>query len=251
LPALLGFSLFSTPAQADWQSGHVVEGESAYTVRGGNGRVSLLGRSAIGLGDRVELSTYLPLDALLFPNLSLKYRFFESDSFALALKGGAGGGLYPIAAGLTLPFGVAVGGAGLVAASYQNIDLTLSMTPADPITVSVRGGVMRAEFALRAVVGAAGAGGAGGAPISQDGHETVSNGEVELDAKLGVRNAVIADLEAYHFGSATVLVPYAAWYHAFGPHFHLAVGGFELIELPRTGHHDYLPIPYANVYWNF
>ena len=242
-------AFFPRPARADWQ-GHVVEGDSAYTVRGGGARLSLLGRSAIGLGDRVELSTYLPLDAVLFPNLSLKYRFVQSEVVALALKAGAGGGLYPVAVGLTLPFGVAVGGAGLVGASYQNIDLTLSVTPAVPITVSARGGVMRAEFALRGVVGAVGAGGEGSAPIASDGHITVIDGGLEIDATLGARDAVIAELEAYRFSSTTVFEPYLAWYHAFGPRFHLTVGAFELLEVPSV-RHRYAPVPYANVYWNF
>src|SRR4051794_19777638 len=73
---ILFFAFFSVSAQADWQRGHVVEGDSAYTVPGGAARLSLLGRSALGLSNRVELSTYLPLDLVLFPNLSLKYRFF-------------------------------------------------------------------------------------------------------------------------------------------------------------------------------
>src|SRR3954462_14413209 len=97
---ILFFAFFSVSAQADWQRGHVVEGDSAYTVPGGGARLSLLGRSALGLSNRVELSTYLPLDVVLFPNLGLKYRFFESDSVAFAARAGVGGGMYPVAAGL-------------------------------------------------------------------------------------------------------------------------------------------------------
>src|SRR5258707_3221239 len=91
-------ALLPAVAQASWPAGHVVEGDSAYTVPAGHGRISLLGRSAVGLGERIELSTYLPLDVLLFPNLSLKWRFLRIDSVATAFMGGVGGGFYPVAA---------------------------------------------------------------------------------------------------------------------------------------------------------
>jgi len=250
----LAFAIVLVPAvaQASWPEGHVVEGDSAYTVPAGHGRISLLGRSSVGLGERVELSTYLPLDVLLFPNLGLKWRLLQSDTVALALKGGVGGGLYPVAAGVTVPIGAAVGGAGLVGAAYQNVDLTLSVTPAQPVTLSLRAGIMRLEYGLTAVIGAAGGGGGGAAGVSSSGHMNVPNGGFELDALLSTKNALIAEAEAYRLHDNTTLIaPYLAWYHAFGEHFHLVVGGFTFAELPATNARRFLPLPYANVYWNF
>jgi hypothetical protein len=237
-------------ARAAWQD-HVPEGDSAFTVGGGHGRVSLLGRSAVGLGDRVELSTYLPLDALLFPNLSLKWRFYEGTGVALAIKGGAGGGLYPVAAGLTVPPAAVVGGVGFFGAAYQNADLTLSLAVAQPLTLSLRGGIMRVEYGSGAAIGAAGGGGAGGGTFSNSGHMNVPNGELELDAVLGPHNALIVDLEGYRAShDHNVLFPYAGWYHAVGEHFHFVVGAFDLFDLPRHGRVR-IPPPYANLYWTF
>src|SRR5262245_27136962 len=81
-------------AHADWERGVMPEGGTAYTVQQRELRLDLVGRSAFGITSRTELSTYVLLDAILFPNLELKVRVFENDDAAWAISGGVGAGLY-------------------------------------------------------------------------------------------------------------------------------------------------------------
>jgi hypothetical protein len=119
---LLMGSLSSLPST--WSDGRVPEGDNAYTVARGEVRIAAFGRSVLGLTDRLEASTDLlfPTPEIPFPNLHLKWRFFENDVAALALDGGGGFGLLPFAGGGALPgpgFIIGVVGVGAALGSFQ------------------------------------------------------------------------------------------------------------------------------------
>ena len=128
--ALLTTSLLlaAVSARADWETGVVPEGSNAYTIERHAVRLNVIGKSAFGLTDRLELSSYLPL--IIFPNIGLKYRLIDAPNFALALEGDLGAGAFPIAAGgiLPLPGGIFGGGAaGLLLGSAQMAELHVSV----------------------------------------------------------------------------------------------------------------------------
>src|SRR5207248_1872002 len=118
--------------------------DNAYTVGSGNVRLGLVGRSAVGLTSRLELSTYGALDLLLFPNFSIKYRFYDGEIVSASLQLGAGGGAYPVVVGAVLGF-IPFGFLGIIGGAYEQAKLDLSFHVAQPFALTLRGGVLGTE----------------------------------------------------------------------------------------------------------
>lgn len=253
----LAVAVLSTaaPAHAEWRDSRVPEGDTAFTVPRGGVRLSLLGRSAVGLGDRVELSTYLPLDVILLFNLSLKWRFYEGDEWASSAEATVIAGAYPVAVGAAfLPFIVA-GGAGLVAGSYQSFAFTESYRPSNDVVLSLSAGAIAAEVGGVGVAGAAGGGGGAATPITAGGSDWGGRGNAQIDAVLTPTNLLSLSVDAWWFRKtqAGLAVALLGWTHAW-QHTHLTAGAFCITDLPdaNTLKRSRLPVgPYANVYWTF
>ena len=128
-------------ALADWDEAVLPEGSNAYTLHKREGRLSLFGRSGVGLTDRLELSSYFCLFPL--PNLGLKYRFLDAGPMSLALEFDAAVGGVPLFAAGLLPIpgaGAAVAGAGvgLAVGSIQAFELHTTLRPARAVAVTAR-----------------------------------------------------------------------------------------------------------------
>ena len=137
-------------ARADWEDGRVPEGANAFTVRRHELRLNVLGRSAVGLTDRLEAArSYLP--PVVLPNLGLKYRAVETELFNLAFEVDGIGGWLPWVTGLALPLpggGIAAAGAGGVAGSVQATEALLSFGVSPRATLTLRLGAWAAEGTL-------------------------------------------------------------------------------------------------------
>jgi hypothetical protein len=255
-------SLLAATAHADWDpNGHIPEGgDNAWTIGRHDLRVSILGPTAFGITDRVELSTFLPLDLLLFPNLALKWRFHEAPNGSYAAKLGVGGGAYPIIGGAFIPYPpTGAGFIGLIGASYQKLDLIGSWHPGptDRFTFSLA----VAGFALE--MGGVGIGSVDSLatwvpnvlPIALGGSAVGAMGGVELDYRIDRRNVFVfdADLWALRHAKDGLLVMTAGITHAWR-HFHLTIGAYSLGDVPALTlwKESKMPVaPYANVYWTF
>lgn len=245
----------ASPAHAEWADSRVPEGDTAFTLRGGDARVSILGRSAVGLSDRVELSTYFPLYFLLLPNFSLKWRFHEGEEWATSIEGTVVAGAYPVAVAAAFLPGVAVGGAGLVLGSYQSLALTESYRPSDSVVLSLSAGVIGAEVGFVGAGGVVGAGGAAATPITAGGSDSGGRGGAQVDVVLRRRDLLSFSVDAWWFrrSAAGFALALAGWTHAW-KHFHLTAGLYSVTDLPdaKTLAHSKLPVgPYANVYFTF
>jgi len=235
---VVGLALaWAAPARAAWEPGQVVEHDGPWTLDRGQVRLSLLGRSAVALGERVELSTTLPLDLALYPNLSLKWRIIDGP-LALAWKGGIGGGLLPLAGAALLPAPVplAVGGVGLVAASTQSTGLDLGWSPG-ALSFVARVGVYRAEaggVGIGASVGPAAVVASGASATT---HSSGISGGGEAALSLGPDNVLFAGTALithlpFEDRTATLLIADLGWMHAWH-HAHLMVGAYSLSDLPE------------------
>lgn len=254
LALFLTFVAVSSTAHADWDDGRMPEGDNAFTLHRHRVRLSLLGRSAIGLSDHVELSSYLPLDLVLFPNLMLKIGLYDSSRTALALKLSAGGGLYPVIGGVPLPPFAALGFVGILAGSYQLGQMAFSVQPLSHLTLTARAGVLGLEIGTVTVVGVVGGGAADAFPILTGGSTVGADGGGEIDAVLGPHNALTADATFFYLRSdrRALMLATLAWTHAWrGPH--LSVGAFTFTDVPHaTLWQGHPPIgPYLNFYWTF
>ena len=100
-------SLISAKKKRDihssWAEGKVPEFSSPYTLSRHELRLNLFGASSYAISDRFELKSYL--SAIIVPNISFKYRFYDKNNFALAYEAGGAIGGFPIAAagGFVLP----------------------------------------------------------------------------------------------------------------------------------------------------
>jgi hypothetical protein len=242
-------------ARADWERHVVPEGSNAYTVERRELRVNLLGRSAFGISSQVELSTYLLLDAILFPNLELKVNVHDGPRVGWALSGGVGAGVLPYAGGGALPYPpVAVGVVGLAALSIQQLGTQVSLRASTPLTLSLRGSVV----ALEAGTIAAGAVAAPQAvlpvPFGAGTAHVGGTAGAEADWVLDGRNVLVLSADAAHFRGArdTILVATLGWTHAWR-HAHLTVGAYSILDAPDFRLADgSLPLgPYVNAYWTW
>ncbi|HEY3360212.1 MAG TPA: hypothetical protein VGQ83_43575 [Polyangia bacterium] len=241
-------------ARADWADGRVPEGDNAFTLRQRDLRLSVLGRSAVGITDRVELSAYLPLYFALFPNLALKIGLFDGDASSVALKLGVGAGAYPVIGGMAVPPFVAFGFTGFVVAGYQTAEVDWSVRPTRRLTVTGRAGVLGLELGVVGVGGVVGPGAVAVLPILGGGAALGGVGGLELDVVLGPRDALVVDASAYYLKGADegLVITTAGWTHAW-EHFHLMLGAYTFLDLPHAKlWHDGHPVgPYANLYWSF
>jgi hypothetical protein len=240
--------------RADWSDGRVPEGDNAFTVRRHELRLSLLGRSAFGITDRVELSTYLPLYFVLFPNLALKVGLVDAPATSVALELGAGGGAYPMIGGLPVPPFVAVGFVGFAVAGYQTAAVDWSVRPARPLTLTVRGGVIGLELGVVGVGGVAAPGAVAVLPILGGGSAVGGVGGLEADLVLGPKDALVVDTSLYYLRGAdeALMLATAGWSHGW-ERVHLTLGACAVVDVPHAKlWRDGTPVgPYANLYWSF
>lgn len=259
LPLLLALA---GPAHAAWNPGQIPEHDTPWTVGHGAVRLSLFGRSALGLGERTELSTVLPMDLALYPNLQLKHRFLDIGPLSAAWKLGLGGGCLPLAGGAVLPtpFPFAVGGVGLLAGSTQSAggDAALRL---GGLSMTARGSVIAAEGAALGVGAGATVGGAQAAGFASGGRIGLWSTGAELDATLNAHNALFAGGDLYHtFGDpgasleepTGLLVASAGWMHGWR-HASLTLGAYGIVDLPEARMaQDFPPVgPMANLAWTF
>jgi hypothetical protein len=239
-------------ARADWEDGRVPEGDSAFTVPRHMLRLGLVGRSAVGLTGRLELSTHLPLDLLLFPNLALKYRFVDGERIASAIKLGAGGGAYPVLVGAVMGF-VPLGFLGLVGGAYEQAQIDVTLHPSRPLALTLRGGVLATQVGVVGTGGAA-ARGAVVFPVLGGGSAVAATGGVEADWALGDQDALVleGDIYAFHEASQELVTASLVWTHALGV-WHVSVGAWTLMAVPGGDAvtDRSIVLPYANVYWTF
>ncbi len=259
LPTLLACSCLvatsSAAARADWERGVVPEGANAYTIERHAFRLDLIGRSALGLSARTELSTYVLLDALLFPNFELKVNLVDDAQVGWALSGGIGAGILPYAAGGALPYPpVAVGVIGVAAASIQHFGTQVSLRPAPRLTLTLRGNLIAIEAGTIAVGAAASPEAAVPLPLGAGvvhGGATVG---AEADLVLGGRDSLVLSGDAAHFRGAhdSLILATLGWTHAW-KHVHLTLGAYTILDAPdfRLAHGKLPVAPYANVYWTW
>jgi hypothetical protein len=251
----LGLLLLASPARADWEDGRVPEGGNAFTLGRHVGEISLLGRSGVGLTDGVELSTMLPLDLVLFPNLGIKFRLFDDERWASSFKLTLGAGAYPVIGGGILPYPPIAGGfVGFVAAAFQSGEVAVSWRAARPITLTLRGGAFGLEMGVLGLGGGVAVYVPFVLPITGGGAALGLSGGGEMDAVLGEHDAIIVEGDVYGLVGAQegLLLATAGWTHGWKC-FHLTLGAYTLVDLPEGRMlHDQLPVaPYANAYWRF
>jgi len=243
-----------------WKDGRIAETSNAYTLYPYEFRLNLLGRSSLGLSEKVEFSTYLPL--IICPNFTIKDKFIDYKHFSSALEVGAAGGLFPlgIATGILLP-GVVVGGGsiGLLHGSDLHAKLFLTCHPTDKLTFSVRGGASRIHVGYWGLVGFAGLGGdgivGGLLPVSPNQSFAFYSGGFETDYVWNQKNAIVfnANLGVFEGAKKELGMATLCWTHS-KIHFHYSLGlygfydppSFEMVKKSK------LPVSYyANVYWIF
>lgn len=253
-----------------WHDGRIPEYENAYTLRRHEVRLHTFGRSAYGLTNRLEMSSYLLL--ILSPNVSFKYRFADTRHFAAAYEFGTADGLLPVfvADGLVLPGG-AVGGATAGFLTYTDFfgKFYFSYKPSRKFTLSARVGISHISAQYHGVVAFAAIGGGGGgaalAPISADVVKTnwLMAG-LEADYVINDRNAIVlkasigklytqkfVSLEVDKSAASALLYPSLSWNHSW-VHFHLAAGIYNFYDVPyfRMVKNAKEPFgPYANCSW--
>jgi len=255
LLAVIGIACARGVARAEWEDWRVPEGANAYTVKRHDLRLDLIGRSAFGITSRVELSTYLLLDAVLFPNLGLKVRVADTPRVAVAVEGHVGGGLYPVAGGGLLPFPpVAFGSVGFVAASFQLIGTQVTVHPAHALAFTLRGNLIAAEAKSENVGGVVGPGAAAALPFAFGGSSVGASGGAEVDWVLGKHDTLVleADVAGFRHAREQLSLAWIGWTHGW-KRFHLTVGAYTIVDLPDAKMlHDKEPVaPFGNVYWKF
>lgn len=236
-----------------WDGGRVPSGDNAFTLARHDVRLSLFGRSAVSLTARTELSTVLALDLSLFPNLSLKHRFAESEHVAAAWKLAAGGGFYEVALAGASPFPVLVGFSGYAFGAYQLAELQLSVKPFRPLTFTWRAGAAAAQVRAHDL-GFAGAGDA--LAVRTDGGSNAFGlaGGFETDVVLSGADALILDGSGYLYqrSDEVLLSAMLAWTHAWA-HVHFSLGALAVLDMARRDGAGSLHrfLPYANIDWTF
>lgn len=252
----LGLALVASVVHADWETGLVPEGSTAATVERHAFRLNVVGKSAFGLSDSVELSSYLPL--IICPNLGLKVRLFETPHWLAALEGDVAVGGFPLAGAAILPVpGLIAGGAaaGVAVGSAQLLEAHVGLRVTPAVTLSVRGGGFALEGAVAgAGVGAAvGGNGAAVVPLVAGAGNTLAGftAGAELDAVVDPRNAVVVqgDVTGAARGPRLVLAS-ASWIHAWD-HFHLQLGLYAMLSVPMAEPPKLPVAPFVNVYWTF
>jgi hypothetical protein len=264
---LLTASLSSLPST--WDEGKLPEGDNAFTVHRGEVRLALFGRSAVGLTDRLELSTNLlfPTPEFLLPNLHLKYRFLENDTVAAAIEGGGMATLLPIPVAGALPLpGAIVGVAAIGAATgaVQHLEGHLTFH-AQKLSATLTGGGYVAEGALLAagVGGIVGGVGVAAIPIA------AGMGSVEYGATFGGEMAVAFDahnavmLQGYGFtlqkplpgndNIQALTMESLSYLHRWDV-FTLTLGAYSIVDLPHAQMitNSKLPAaPFFNLAWTF
>lgn len=252
----IGVAVLASLAHADWETGLVPEGSTAATIEKHAFRLNVIGKSAFGLSDSVELSSYVPL--IICPNLGLKVRLFETPHWLMALEGDVAAGGLPLAGAAILPVpGLIAGGAaaGLALGSAQLLEAHVGLRLAPPVMLSVRGGGFALEGAVvGAGVGAAvGGNGAAVVPLVAGAGNTLVGftAGAELDAVLDPRNAFVVQGDVTGAANSPLLVmASASWIHAWD-HFHLQLGVYTMLSVPMNEPPKLPVAPFVNVFWTF
>lgn len=246
-----------------WADGRVAEFNNAYTLRRHEVRLSVFGRSAYGITDKLEASVYLPI--IILPNLSFKYRFIDHPHFAMAYEVGGAVGIIPVAvvSGIVLPGG-AFAGATFGALTGNDIFVKgyASWKPSTKFTFSLRTGVSRMKLSYHGIGAFAAAGGDGAAVAALPLNFRIITTNYymagfDADYAPNRRNAIVAKVCIGQFSktSGGLIYPSLSWTHAMHNHFHYTIGIFKLLDTPR---YEILkektnnPFPfdlYYNFYW--
>jgi|GEM_PF-2483539 len=245
-----------------WEDGRVPEFSNAYTLHQHELRLNVLGRSSYAITNKLEISSYLPL--IMMPNVSFKYRFFDSGNFSSAFEAGTAGGLFPVgmATGIVLPGAIIGGGtAGFVRGSDNHLKLYSSWHPTQKLTFSVRGSVSFLKVGYTGLLGLAGVGNdgviAGVLPINMSHQFNYYMGGFETDYVINKQNVIVLNTTASGFegGKKQLIIPSLGWTHA-KTHLHYTLGLYTILDPPTwetwKAEQSKMPVgAYANVYWIF
>ena len=256
-----------------WLGGRVPDFTNAYTLNKHEVRLSVFGRSAYGLTDKLEVSGFLPL--VFMPNLNFKYRFVDHPHFAAAYEIGGATGAFPIAVatGIALPgILLEVGTAGVFRGSDICGKVHATWRPGKKVAISLRAGASYFKIRYTGIVGAAGLGGSGGAlvgflPVDQGLIKaTWLMGGFQLDYAINKRNIVVlrssingintqrsrSNDTGVNAGKRNYLLyPSLTYTHAWN-HFCLTLGVFDIYYPPVVKANKGNVISgseYVNVYW--
>jgi hypothetical protein len=241
-----------------WPDGRVAEFNNAYTLRSGEVRLNLFGRSTVALSRRSELSSYLPL--IIMPNLFYKHRFIDTRHFAAAYETGGAFGIIPVAfaTGLIVPGAVfGAGGLGIFTGNDVYGKLYFSYKPSTKITISARASASRFAISYHGLAAFAGAGGSGEAVVGV----VPTNFKIvktyyymvggEIDYVFRQRNSIVLNASYSRFDGQPRAFIYPSVYftRAVKKHFHYSLGLYHFFDVPaRENVKSELPV---NLYWNF
>src|SRR5262249_54841418 len=148
--------------------------------------------SSFGITDRVEISTYLPLDLVLFPNLGLEFQLHDDGVWASSFKLTLGAGAYPIVGGGIIPYPpVEAGFAGFVATRVQEGEWMESARLADALSFTLRGGGLAVELGVIGVGGGLAVYVPAVLPITSGGATAGATGGAEIDMAFGEHDALV------------------------------------------------------------
>jgi hypothetical protein len=245
--SLTTITVCSAAAYADWENGEVPEASNAFTVKRHRLRINILGTTAVGITEKTEVSTYLWLDAMLFPNVTLKHRMFDDGRVAVAISGGVGAGLLPYAG-----------------ASVQTVGAQISYRATPHAVVTIRGNVVAAEGGNATAAGIISPAGPGAAAYAIHGSRFGGTLGAGATYVLDSHNAFVIEGDAAKLRGSREVVTLATvnWTHAWQK-IHLSVGLFSMLQLRSrpveqstqgmepmsTEAASKVPMPYANVYW--
>lgn len=241
-----------------WPDGRLAEFNNAYTLRKGEVRLNIAGRSSVALSARSELSSYLPL--IIMPNLFFKHRFVDTRHFVAAYETGAAFGVIPVAfaSGIVMSGGaIGVTGLGIFTGNDIYGKLYLSYQPSHNFTFSVRGSASRISINYHGLAAFAGAGGSGDAIIgvAPTNFKLVKTYYYmlggELDYVFHERNSVVLNTSYSRFDGhpGGILYPSLYYTRAVKKHFHYSLGLFKVIDVPRYASlKSEMPV---NIYYNF
>ena len=115
-------------------------GSTAKTLNHGYLRINILGKSAYGANNKLEVSTYLTY-LIAFRNINFKYKILERQKITLATEFSFSKSRLPFAVADVLPSPIAIIGvasAGLVTIRVQSLKLLTTWQPANRFSTTVR-----------------------------------------------------------------------------------------------------------------
>ncbi|MEI6347762.1 MAG: hypothetical protein WCP69_07440 [Bacteroidota bacterium] len=241
-----------------WANARVPEFSNAHILQKHEVRLNLIGRSSYAISNKVEISSYIPL--VITPNISVKYKFFDSQLFASAIEFGTAVGIFPVAlaGGLMFPGGaIGMGSIGLLYGSDNHAKLFLSLKPSKKLAFSVRGsisGIHAGYIGGGAYVGIVGGGSAAGLiPVNMGKRFRYYSGGFETDYLLNKKNVLVFNsyIGGFEGGNKQLGLATLSWTRAF-IHFHYSIGLYGFFDPPKFEmvQESKLPVSfYFNFYW--